>query len=170
MALGGRELAGRAGVVHRSVVLRTVRNSYSHHVHTDSISVPFSIPEAFGGLAECHGILRSGADGLELEFQSKDGFFGVVKSAVRTVSMAWEDLGGVEFKAGWFSARVCLTARSLKTFDKVPGARASQIDLAVARQHRPTARELTSFASMRLCERELRRMAQSLENHGETPR
>ncbi len=122
-----------------------------------STSVPFKIANAYGGLAECHGIVRVGEAGLQLEFEAKDGFFGVLKSGVKNLVIPWSELANLQLRKGWFSTRFLLTVHSLRTLQEVPGAEACQVTLSVARQHRPVAEELAMNVNFRLCERELRR-------------
>ncbi len=123
----------------------------------ESASVPFKIANAYGGLAECHGLVCAGEDGLHLEFEAPDGFFGVLKSGVKNLVIPWSELANLQLRKGWFSTRFLLTVHSLRTLREVPGAEACQISLSVARRHRPGAEELAMNVNLRFCERELRR-------------
>ncbi|MCB1129056.1 MAG: hypothetical protein KDM81_21335 [Verrucomicrobiae bacterium] len=121
-------------------------------------TVSFHISEAYGGFADCRGVARAAAEGLHLEFQTKDGFLGILKSGVRSQVLFWEDLVDVAFRAGLFRARIELVARSLKTLGDMPGAEGCRLHLGVRRQDRAAGRELASFATLRICENDLRRM------------
>jgi hypothetical protein len=130
---------------------------------TGETSVPFSIPQAYGGFAECHGVVRCDAEGLRLEFESKDGFLGVLKTPIRDLRIPLTDLQRIEFKPGWFSATLELQSRSLRTWEGVPGAEGSSLALDIARRDREAAAELASVVSLRVCERDLLQMQKSLE-------
>jgi hypothetical protein len=47
--------------------------------------VPFKIDDLYGGLGECHGLLRDEGENLCFEFQTQDSLAGVLKSRVREV-------------------------------------------------------------------------------------
>ncbi len=124
-----------------------------------SPSVPFKIANAYGGLADCNGLARATDDGLLLEFEAKDGFFGVLKSGVKSLVIAWSELANLRLRKGWFGTRLHLTVHSLRTLQEVPGAEACEVSLRVARRNRAVAEELAMNVNFRLCERELRRGA-----------
>ena len=119
--------------------------------------VPFTIANAYGGWAECHGVLSASVDGLKLEFESRDGFLGMLKSRVRVQLIPWAEVADVKLHAGWFRTCLWLTATTLRSLQRVPGTQASQVCLVVKRQHRDAARQLAFTANLQLCERELRR-------------
>lgn len=121
-------------------------------------TVSFHISEAYGGFADCRGVARASAEGLHLEFQTKDGFLGILKSDVRSVVLFWEDIADLAFRSGWFRARLEVVARSLKVLGDVPGAEGCRLHLGLHRRDRAAGRELASFATLRICERDLRRM------------
>lgn len=125
----------------------------------ESASVPFTIPKAFGGFAECHGVLHASPTGLHLEFESRDSFVGVLKSRVRERAIAWEELADLKLQAGWFSTRLLLTTNTLRALHGLPGTEACHVCLVVNRRHREAARQLAFTVNLRLCERELHRAA-----------
>lgn len=124
-------------------------------------SVPVWIPEAYGGMAECHGALRLLPEGLQLEFQAREGFLGLLKGGVKEVSIPWSGLMDLKLKAGWFTTRMRLVVKSVRSLDGVPGAVGSQVLLGVERKHRPLARQIAFAANLRLCEQEIRQAGSS---------
>lgn len=120
------------------------------------VSVPIWIPEAYGGMAECHGALRLVSDGLQLEFQARDGFLGLLKGGVKEASIPWPGVVDLKLQAGWFKTRLRLVVKSVRSLDGVPGAVGSQVVLGVERKHRGLARQLAFAANLRLCEQQIR--------------
>ena len=59
---------------------------------------------------------------------------------------------------GWFRAWLVISTASLKTLENVPGVQNGRLHLRVSRKDRTQARELATFASLRLCERDLMEM------------
>jgi hypothetical protein len=124
----------------------------------DEQSVPVRLLDAFGGMAECHGSLRVTAEGLRLEFQSRDGILNLFKSGVKEAVVPWADVVDLALKRNWFVTRLLLTVRSLKQLDGVPGANGAQVRMGVDRRHRTLARQVAFAVNLRLCERELRQV------------
>ncbi len=131
---------------------------------TAAATVTFRIPAAFGGFADCDGVLQATNEGLNLEFQTKDGVFNVLKSDVRNIVVFWEDILRVEFKKTWFQFRLELVTRSIKTLEDVPGSKGCRVSLQISRQDREAAKELAGFANLRICERDLRQMQSDMRD------
>jgi hypothetical protein len=121
----------------------------------DSTHTPFSFPEVYSGLGTGGGIATANTGGLTLEFQVKDGFFGVIKSGVHKVEIPMAELDSVAFKQGWFRNRLLIKVRSMTTLDEVPGSDSGRVELSVARRDRTAARALASVLMLSLSERRL---------------
>jgi hypothetical protein len=121
----------------------------------DSAYTPFSFPEVYQGLASGGGIATANTAGLTLEFQVKDGFFGVIKSGVRKVEIPIAELESVVFKQGWFRNRLLIKVRSMTTLAAVPGSDTGRVELSVARRDRLSARALASLLMLSVSERNL---------------
>lgn len=119
-------------------------------------SVPVWIPQAYGGMAECHGALRLLADGLQLEYQAREGFLGLLKGGVKEATIPWSGLVDLKLRRNWFTTRLLLIVKSVRHLDGVPGATGSQVLLGVERKHRQLARQLAFAVNLRLCEQEIR--------------
>jgi hypothetical protein len=110
-------------------------------------SVPFTIPRACGGLAECHGLLRGEGDSLILEYQSQDKFLGLFRRRPQAVRIPLAQLESVDLKRrGWFRVRRTLVIRtkSLFTLAAVPGSRQGQIELAITPADRAAAEQFVA--------------------------
>ena len=121
-------------------------------------SVPFSISDAYEGLADVGGLARFEADILTLEFQTKDAFFGIIKSDVQNVQITLSDLATVHFAKKMFRATLTLRVYSMVLIEKIPGAKRGEIKLRFARKYRDEAHTLASQLQLRLSEHKLERM------------
>ena len=133
------------------------------------VSLPYTIPNVYEGLAAAHGVAKSTEAGLMLEFQVKDGFVGLVKSRVNEVPIPLDELVSIELKEGWFRQRLLIRARSLTTLASVPGHESGHIVLRIARKDLRVAREMVSVLRLTLAERELRRLTGMTEHKPATP-
>lgn len=127
----------------------------------EHVIVPFTIANAYGGWAECHGVLTASAEGLKLEFESREGLLGMFKSRIRVQHIPWPEVADVKLHAGWFRTRLWVTTTTLRSLQGVPGTQASQLCLLVKRLYRDAARQLAFTANLHLYERELRRARSS---------
>lgn len=121
----------------------------------DSARIPFSFPDVYQGLASGGGLVTATTAGLTLEYQVKDGFFGVIKSGVHKVAIPIGDLHSVGFKQGWFRNRLLIKVRTLSTLADVPGSDMGQLELRVARADKRAAQALVSVVTLTLSERQL---------------
>ena len=120
-------------------------------------TIPFSI-DAYEGLADVEGLARFEADVLTLEFQTKDAFFGMVKSGVKEVHLSLTDLVSAEFSKNMFRAILKLRARSMMLLEEVPGSNRGEVKLRFARKYRDEAHTLASQLQLRMSERKLELM------------
>jgi hypothetical protein len=122
-------------------------------------SLPFVIPRVFGDLAVARGMARATPAGLTLEFEIKDSLVGLIRSGVREIHIAVEDLDRLDLRKGWFRTTLVVRTRRMAVLDKVPGHQAGSIQLRIAREDRPVAEALVSTMMLSLSERELERLA-----------
>jgi hypothetical protein len=106
-------------------------------------SVPFKLP-VYGGMAECHGLLRPDGDSLVLEYQVQDNMFGVLRGKARAVRIPLSDLESVELRGKWFGRSLIIQSRSLLTLANVPGSKQGRLELAIARPDWPAAERLAA--------------------------
>lgn len=118
-------------------------------------SVPVSIPEAYGGLAECHGSLRLLTEGLQLEFRGRDGLLGLFKGGIKEVTVPWAGVVDLKLRRVWFVTRLFLIVSSARYLENVPGATGSQVRLAIERKYVALARQLVFAVNLRLCEQQI---------------
>lgn len=135
-------------------------------------TIPFTITNVYEGFAEVEGLARLEDDGLVLEFQTKDGIVGLIKSKVNEVRIPLEEIAGVEFQKKMFKASVLLRVRSMSLMSAIPGSRQGEVKLRIPRKHRDAAEELVSELELQRSQQTLRRMddeMQRLETPDEGP-
>jgi hypothetical protein len=121
----------------------------------DSAHIPFSFPDVYQGLATGGGLASATNAGLTLEFQVKDGFFGVIRSAIQKVVIPVSELHSVALKQGWFRRRLVIRVKSMSALANVPGNDTGQVELKVARRDIATAQALVSILMLGLSEMKL---------------
>jgi hypothetical protein len=106
-------------------------------------SVPFT-QQVFGGLGECHGLIRPDEDCLVLEFQVQDSLGGVFRGRPKSVRIPLADLESVELKGRWLRRTLVIQARSLISMAKMPGSKQGRVELKIARANLPAAERLVA--------------------------
>jgi hypothetical protein len=106
--------------------------------------VPFTIGDLYGGLGECHGLLRDEGEHVCLEFQTQDSLAGVIKSRVQEVRAPVKDLVSVTLTKGWLGTTwlgvtIVIQAARLETLKDVPGVMQGRVELSIARKDRDAA-------------------------------
>src|SRR5687768_14284237 len=64
-------------------------------------AVPFQIHNVFGGLGECHGLVKQDGKLLILEFQVQDSMLNVLKSGVKNLEIPLADVARVTLRRRW---------------------------------------------------------------------
>lgn len=121
-------------------------------------ALPFIIQGINHGLQEAKGLLKVNEEGLELEFEVEDSFFGLFTSGVQVEQINYRDLEAIRFEKGWFRAQIVLKATSMQVLDKVPGSDHATATLKVKRGNRNMAEKVISHARMLHSEVKLRQL------------
>ncbi len=114
----------------------------------ESIPVRIHTPDAI--VTETYGLLGLQEGCLVLEYESKDAFIGAWSSGVEELEILPDDVSSITFKKGLFRAGLTINARSMKLFEKIPGAKHGKIILRIKRKHRADAQQLAMFLQHRL--------------------
>lgn len=115
---------------------------------------------SYEGSITVHGVLRTEADGLVLEFSATENYWGIkptVESGIRTNSIPWTDLQSITYQPrlfGW-GGSLLLRTRSLRALDGLPTARGSEVRLSIGRAERMDARDLAATVEMALADRRI---------------
>lgn len=116
--------------------------------YSSSQSVAFTIPNVNHGLQVAKGLLKLGENGIQLEYEVTDAFLGIVDSGVQTTHLNYGDLKSIQFKKGWFRARIILEASSMRIFEELPGTEQATCTLKIKRKDREEAEKIISRARM----------------------
>ena len=122
------------------------------------ISIPFTLPDVYQGLAEGHGRLSADEHGLILEYRIEDAVFGVVKSGVRVIRLGFDEIDDVEFVDRWYRRRLIIQLHSMRAIADFPASKSGRIILKIKNPSRQRTRELCSFVSLQISEERLRRL------------
>ncbi|MBM3955993.1 MAG: hypothetical protein ACKO9B_02705 [Planctomycetota bacterium] len=120
-------------------------------------SLPFSL-RVGGGLVDVHGMARNEGPDLVLEFQTADGLVGILRSAVKTITIPVGALAAIEYRQSLFSTKVVGRVRHLRLVQDLPGSRQGQFELLIDRRYRTSARRFVADLEVRRAEEELRRV------------
>lgn len=126
--------------------------------YTNSQSIPFESADFNHGLKLARGLFKLGKEGIELEYQEQDSFVGLIKSDVKILHVSYEDLESIQFKRGWFSAKIILKTSSMELLQKLPGSEQGECILKVKRKHRDEAQQTLSQARIALSEYKLQQL------------
>jgi len=118
----------------------------------ESIPVRLHTPDAV--FTESFGLLSLQEGCLVLEYESKDAFIGAYSSGVGELQIFPDDVSTIEFKKGLTKATLTIRAKSMKLFEKVPGAKLGALTLRIKRKHKAMAEQLALFLQHRLAELE----------------
>ena len=129
---------------------------------SESISIPVSISEAFAGFGTAEGILHYENDSLRLELEPK--LFGFIDSGVKEHTVSIDDLIHVEFKSGWLNHSLTIQAKSLKSFEGVPGTTQGRLELAINKKDIKQAEHLATMMSAHLTTRQINRIKEDLNS------
>jgi hypothetical protein len=105
------------------------------------VHLPFSI-ERYGGFAKLDGIVTAGSEHLALEYRTY--LFGAWSGEITKLTIGYRDLQAAEYRAGFFSPKLLLTARSLAVLGDFPTCAPAQIRLGVRWKDRARARALAA--------------------------
>ncbi|NKB32445.1 MAG: hypothetical protein GKR91_05045 [Pseudomonadales bacterium] len=75
----------------------------------------------FSGTQIEKGILRIDGDSLLMEYRKVDSLFGMARSRVKEARIPLNEIVGVELDRNYWMSQLKLKAKSLKTFEDVPG-------------------------------------------------
>src|SRR4051794_27929808 len=96
----------------------------------DSVPVPFTLSNLYGGLAEGKGIASARITGLSLEFQVKD-VLGLTKSGIKDVLLGLHEIASIEYRKSMWGANIVVHSKTLKSLADVPGAVNGELCLGV---------------------------------------
>jgi serine/threonine protein kinase len=110
-------------------------------VYSPPLSVSFSVPHR-NGWAVAQGVLRFDGSELMLQFQEKDNFVGILKSALKEVRVPLHDIASLRIQPRWCSTKLILQATSVGVLANVPTETLGRLRMNIARDDRAAAARL----------------------------
>lgn len=112
-------------------------------------SIPFYLA-AYEGLANVQGVIRLEKEALHLEYQTKDGLFGFLKTDVKQLELHLAELNDVEYTSNIFRTLLIIKPISIQKISEVPGNKNGELRLKIARKDKNAARNLASDLSLNI--------------------
>ncbi|MEM8598881.1 MAG: hypothetical protein AAGF99_03075 [Bacteroidota bacterium] len=108
------------------------------------MSIPFTLPNVYDGLAEGHGLMRvdPGPAGAVLVLEVQLAWLGLVKQAPRVVAVPLAGLTEVRFKRGAFKDSLFLRPSHLDLLTELPGKHKDRVKLKIKKQYREDVYDL----------------------------
>lgn len=119
---------------------------------SETTTLPFTIPDIFGGLAEAKGLLRVNDETLALEFAVKESFFGLLTLNAHELDLPLRQLDSVDLRQGWFSHRLNLQFKSLRGLEHLPRSEGGRCQMAIARRDQATAQKTVALLQLKIAE------------------
>jgi hypothetical protein len=116
-------------------------------------TVPFTIGNVFGGLAESDGILSVDGADLKFEFRTIDGLIGLFKSDVREVKVPIDKIEEIKFDKGFFGCELVIRVSEMRAATAVPNFSEGEIELEIDKKHSSAAEELVSHVQLGMAAR-----------------
>lgn len=120
--------------------------------------LPFKKTSVYAGLGSTSGIVKFENRTLEIEYQTIDEIFKYFKSEARQITFHLSDIESVEIKKGWFSYKLFIDLRSLKSLDQFPAVKGNRIKLKISRSNREKLKNLKSTLTLALSEHKLQQL------------
>lgn len=120
--------------------------------------IPFRIKNLNHGFSEATGLLHLENEKLVLEFETQDSVVGIVKSGLREVSIPFSEIDEIQYKSGFFGAKIEIIGKSMKVMEDVPGAKHGSAVLHVRRRDKKKAGQVLSRARLELSEFRLKEL------------
>ena len=121
----------------------------------DQIQIPFTMPELFKGFGEGSGLLRVEETSLLLEYQVRDGVFGVIKTGIRQLRIPYSEMDGVTLHKRLTGRRLEIRTTTLTIPAAIPGNNRGSIFLSFRRRDKDRVDLAVSRMQLRIAEDKL---------------
>src|SRR5690348_13889240 len=101
----------------------------------ESLNVPFTLPDIFGGLVERNGLAKATSSELTLEVVLRDGILNVLKSGVKEIHIPQSEIEYMQIKHGIFADKMKFRVKSMHWLEALPGCNSCELTLRVARRN-----------------------------------
>ena len=119
----------------------SLANAKYQEFFDDDGNVGFTVAEPMG-LTESQGMVSLEDDKVIVEYQTLDSMLGFLKTKVKAVEIAVENLTGARLEQKLWSADLVLQGKNMRTFKNAPGSGGGRLRLKINRQSRRAAESL----------------------------
>lgn len=117
--------------------------------------LPFKKTYIYAGLGSLSGIIKFEKGVLEIEYQTIDEIIRVFKSDPKKVTLHLADIEAVEIKKGWFSYKLQLDVKTLKSLNGFPAANSNRLTTKISKSEVEKLKNLKSNLTLALSEYKL---------------
>ncbi len=121
---------------------------YQEFLDYDS-NVGFTVFDPMG-LTETQGLINLEGDNVVVEYQTLDSMMGFLKTSVKHVEIAVENLTGARLEQKLWSSYLVLQGRNIRTFKNAPGSSSGRLRVRINRQSRKATESLVQEIRARL--------------------
>ena len=125
-------------------------------------AIPFQTMDAYAGFAEANGLLRLEKDGIVIQFQIKDGFFGALKGEVKEISIPINQIQSITYKKGFFSPSLSFVVNDLNLMHELPGYEQGEVTFHFKRKFRNSLMNFKSRIEMKITDYQLKHLNEDL--------
>ncbi len=115
-------------------------NGVEKETERDTATIPFNIPDIFGGLAEASGLASLNQKSMLVSFERKD-VTGIVKSSVKRVAISLKDVAEVTLRQGIWGIDIEVQTLNMDQTSAIPGSSQGRFKLRVQKKYRPQAEQ-----------------------------
>lgn len=122
----------------------------------DSHLLFFEIEELYKGFAEANGIIKILDNKLHLQFNVKDSFIGVIKSAPKSIDISFDNILEIVEKKNYFKkvpSKISIRVSDLNLFKQIPGLEnLCELELKIGNNDKLNIQAFLSNANMKIAE------------------
>jgi hypothetical protein len=120
-----------------------------------TLTVPFSISELAGGLAEANGLASLTSEGVKLDWETSETLFGS-KMSKGSVTIPLDEIVAVELKRSWyFWYALQIQTESLDSVSAVPSSKQGKVSVTVSRSHFEEAKRFVVALNQTIMEQDI---------------
>lgn len=119
-------------------------------MNSNQLHLPFAIDDDNTGLTAVEGILHPEVSFLRLEFQMKDGVFGIIKGKAKSIQIPYEEVGDATFKSSFWGTSLTLRLNNMEILSEIPFTKGSRVKLKVKRRDREIGQAVQVYLEEKL--------------------
>ena len=120
------------------------------------LSVPFKIKDILFGVAVCNGVLCLDDGSVSIESQTKCTLIGLLKTRIKYIRIAVDDIQEVDFKKSMFGNSITIRLSKLSIANQLPKQEPGEIKLSIHKNHVEAAEELVHSLKMEISDFKLK--------------